>query len=66
MWLAQYRPREANGRLVQASLTGTGPTRIFKVGRDPVDVVPGRNAVWVLNDSDRTITRVPAKPLPKR
>ncbi|MGD9570718.1 MAG: hypothetical protein AB7V62_02380 [Thermoleophilia bacterium] len=46
------------GFVSRRALDGRGPIRAWRVGRDPVDVVPSGAGVWVLNRADRTLTRV--------
>jgi hypothetical protein len=58
VWAATVGGPGRRARLLRRALTGRGPVTRYRVGTDPVDVVPTPGAVWVLNAGDESLTRV--------
>lgn len=60
VWWAGHRGGGLPGVVYRRALASGGASTLYRVGRDPVDVVPSGRGVWVLSRSDRTITRLSA------
>ncbi len=66
VWVAYARGRARTGLLVQRPDDGRPGRRVTTIGPDPVDLVSAPGAVWVLDRTGRTLTRIPARPFPAR